>query len=107
MNHFSGGGSTTPAGINLSGTYSRSQIEGTGWNVSPQGVLTAAGAFLSGFFKPAQYTAAGLPACNASGRGAVATITDAGGAINYRGIIGGGGSAIAVVLCDGANWIYH
>jgi hypothetical protein len=99
--------STTPAGINLSGTYSRSQIEGTGWNVSPQGVLTAAGAFLSGFFKPAQYTAVGLPACNASGRGAVATITDAGGAINYRGIIGGGGSAIAVVLCDGANWIYH
>ncbi|MGG3814028.1 hypothetical protein ABEV34_20625 [Methylorubrum rhodesianum] len=99
--------STTPAGINLGGTYSRAQIEGAGWNVNPQGVITAAGAFLTGYFKPAQFTRASLPTCNTSGRGAMVQITDAGGTISYRGIATGGGSAIAVVLCDGANWIFN
>lgn len=99
--------STTPAGITLVGTYSRAQIEGNGWNVSPAGIVTAAGANLTGYLKPASYTVASLPACNASGRGALASVSNAGGTIAYRQLIQGTGSATALVMCDGANWIYH
>ncbi|AMB47849.1 hypothetical protein [Methylobacterium sp. AMS5] len=100
--------STTPAGITLGGTYSRAQIEGNGWNVSSGGIATTAGLNLTGYLRPPTYTINGtLPACNSAGRGAVVGVSNAGGAINYRGTIQGTGSAYALLLCDGASWIYH
>ena len=47
---------------------------------------------------------ANLPASPSIGD--IATITDA-GTVTYRGVASGGGSNIALVMYDGANWIYH
>lgn len=55
----------------------------------------------------APQTYAQLPTCNSGAAGALAYITDASAAVTtwHQTISAGGGSAKAIVWCDGANWL--
>lgn len=52
-------------------------------------------------------TVAGLPGCTGALQGAMVTVTDAGGTVNYRSPITGGGATVVPAFCDGSTWTAH
>ncbi|GJD54080.1 hypothetical protein OPKNFCMD_6861 [Methylobacterium crusticola] len=94
-------------GIRLGGVYSGYQITGTGWNVNPVGVLTAAGAVMTAGFRLAPFTVSTLYACVPASVGTMAYVTDATSPAYDAVVTTGGGTKLSPVFCDGTAWRYR
>lgn len=114
VNLLSAGFSAYNATLLNDGAYSWFLAANTNHQVQMQAVVnssqTVTGPFFTvdptfGFALPT-YTVAGLPACNAGAKGALAVVTD-GTAPTYNATAAGAGAVNVPVMCDGTNWKFH